>query len=92
MASLLFTISGSVVNALAFSGTNFLFSRFADHGEKERKRHDLALEKHQRARDDWNKDRVKRLDFINKKLRKKMRQGYMSVFRFFSSIRISKTW
>ena len=78
MASLLFTISGTGVNALAFSSTNFLFSRFTDHGEKERKRHDLAFEKHERARDEWNKDRMKRPDFINKRLRKKMRQGYMS--------------
>ena len=71
MASLLLTIGGAVVNALAFSGTNFLFSRFTDHGEKECKRHDLALEKLQRARDEWNKDRMKRLDFINKRLREK---------------------
>ena len=71
MASLLFTIGGAVVNALAFSGTNFVFSRLTDHGEEERKRHDLALEKLQRARDEWNKDRMKRLDFINKRLREK---------------------
>ena len=63
MASLLFP--------LAFSGTNFVFSRFMDHGEEERKRHDLVLEKLQRARDEWNKDRMKRLDFINKRLREK---------------------
>ena len=42
-----------------------------DHGEEERKRHDLALEKPQRARDKWNKDRMKRLDFMNKRLREK---------------------
>ena len=71
MASLLFTVGGAAVNALAFSGTNFLFSRLTDHGEEERKRHDLALEKLQRARDEWNKDRMKRLDFINKRLREK---------------------
>ena len=69
MASLLFTIGGAVVNALAFSGTNFVFSRLTDHGAEERKRHDLALEKLQRARDEWNEDRMKRLDFINKRLR-----------------------
>ena len=69
MATLLFTISGTVLNALAFSGTNFVFSRLMDHGEKERKKHDLALEKLQRARDEWNKDRTKQLDFINKRLR-----------------------
>ena len=62
----LFTVSGAVVNELAFSGTNFVFSRLTDHGEEGRKRHDLALERIQRARDEWNKDRMKRLDFINK--------------------------
>ena len=71
MASLLFTIGGAVVNALAFSGTNFVFSRLTDHGAEERKRHDLALEKLQRARDEWNEDRMKRLDFINKRPREK---------------------
>ena len=71
MASLLFTIVGAVVNALAFSGTNFVFSKLIDHGEEERKGHDLALEKLQRARDEWNKDRMKRLDFINKRIREK---------------------
>ena len=37
MASLLFTIGGAVVNALAFSGTNFVFSRLTNHGEEELK-------------------------------------------------------
>ena len=71
MASLLFTIGGAVVNALAFSGTNFVFSRLTDHGAKEHKKHDLDLEKLQRVRDKWNEDRMKRLDFINKRLREK---------------------
>ena len=70
MATLLFPISGAVVNALAFSGTNFVFSELTDHGEEERKKHNLALEKLQRARDKWNEDRLKRLDFINKRLQK----------------------
>ena len=56
MASLLFTVGGAVVNALAFSGTNFVFSRLTDHGAEERKRHDLALQKLQRARDKWKED------------------------------------
>ena len=71
MASLLFTISGAVVNALAFSGTNFVFSRLIDHGEEECKRLDLALERLQRARDEWDQNRLKRLDLINKRLREK---------------------
>ena len=60
-----------MVNALAFSGTNFVFCRLTDHGTEERKRHYLALEKLQMARDEWNKDQMKRLDFINKSLREK---------------------
>ena len=57
------------MNAFAFSGTNFIFSRLTDHGAEERKRHDLAEEKLQRARDKWNRDRMKRLDSINRGLR-----------------------
>ena len=71
MASLLFTIGGVVFNALPFSGTNFVFSRLRNHGEEECKRHKLAIERLQRARDEWNEDRMKRLDFINKRLREK---------------------
>ena len=71
MASVLFTICGAVVNALAFSGTNFVFSRLTDHGAGERKRHDLALKKLQSVRDEWNRDRMKHLDLINKRLRER---------------------
>ena len=60
-----------MVNALAFSGTNFVFSRLADHGAEERKRHDLAIEKLQRTRDEWDRDRMKRFDLINKRLRER---------------------
>ena len=73
MASLLFTIGGVVVNSLAFSGTNFVFSSLTDHGEEERKRHNLAPEKLQRARNEWNKDRTKQLDLINKRLLEQIR-------------------
>ena len=45
MPSLLFIVGGAVMNALAFSGTNFVFNRLTDHGVEERKRHDLALER-----------------------------------------------
>ena len=51
MALLLFMIGGAVVNALAFTSTNFIFSRLTDHGAKERKIHDLEEEKFQRARE-----------------------------------------
>ena len=60
-----------MVNALAFSGTNFVFSRFKGHGEEERRLHDLALEKLHRVRNKWNEDQMKWLDFMNKRLREK---------------------
>ena len=50
---------------------NARFSRLTDHGAEERKRYDLPEKKLQRARDERNKDRMKRLDFINKRLREK---------------------
>ena len=83
MASLLFIILsrilGARVNATAFSRTNFLFIRCTDHGEEEPKRHDLALENLQRAKDKWNEDRMKRLDFINKILLEQNKaRGYIN--------------
>ena len=73
--ALLFTIfSGifsSVFSETAFSSANLVLSMLTGHGEKERKRHDLALGKLQRARDKWNEDRMKRLQFIDKRLREK---------------------
>ena len=71
MASLLLTVGGAVVNALAFNGTSFVFSRLMDHGAEERKRHNLVTEELQKARNKWNEDRMKQLDFINKRLREK---------------------
>ena len=79
MASVLFTIGGAVVNALAFSGTNFVFSRLTDRGAKERKRHDLVLEKLQRAKDKWNEDRmIFSLILPTKDYMKKMRRKHIS--------------
>ena len=75
MASFLFTVGGAVVNALALSGTNFVFSRLTNHGGEESKRHDLALENLQRARDEWNKDQMKWFDFINKRLCEKKNEA-----------------
>ena len=71
MASLLAIGASAAVNVLAFSGTNYIFSKFSDHGEAERKRHDIALDDLQRDRDKWNQDRMEKLDFINKRLRDK---------------------
>ena len=52
MASVGFLIGGALINALAFSGSNFLFSSLSEESiDKERKRHDKAIENLQRAKD-----------------------------------------
>ena len=56
------------MNVLALSSTNFVFSRLMDYGDEERKRYDLVLEKFQRAKDESNRDRMKCLDFMNKRV------------------------
>ena len=50
MASIGFLIGGALINALAFSGSNFLFSSLSKESiDKERQRHDKAIEDLQRA-------------------------------------------
>ena len=60
MASLLFTLLssllGAAINATAFAGASLGFSMLRDDGGKERKKHDLAVEKLQKAKDEWNKN------------------------------------
>ena len=60
-------IGGAVVNALAFTGGNYLFSLLgrSDEAEKERKRHDLAIEALQRAESEYQHKRRLRLDYLN---------------------------
>ena len=67
-------LGGAAVNALAFSGSNYLFSMLRSSGvDKERKRHDKAVEQLQAAQAEWSKKRTERLDWINEELR---RQGH----------------
>ena len=49
---------------VALNGTNFFFSKIMDHGEKEREKHDLALEKIQSVRDELNNGSIKYLTLI----------------------------
>jgi len=64
-------IGGAIVNALAFTGVNYLFSFFgrSDEAEKERKRHDLAIEALQRAESEYQHRRRQRLDYLNQQVR-----------------------
>ena len=71
MASIGFLIGGALVNALAFTGSNYLFSSLSKESiDKERKRHDKAIEDLQRAQIEWAKKRQERLDYINSEIAK----------------------
>ena len=70
MGGVISIIGGAAVSAVAFSGTNYEFSKLSDHGADERKRHNRAIEKLQKDRDSWFKERQQRLDFINERLQK----------------------
>ena len=58
------------MNALDFTGSSYLFSRLSkDSIDAERKRHDLPIEKLQKAQIEWAHKRQQQINFINKKLR-----------------------
>ena len=62
------------MNALAFSGSNYLFTMLRSSGvDDERKRHDKAVDQLQAAQASSSRKRTERLDFINEELR---RQGH----------------
>ena len=69
MASIGFLIGGALVNALAFTDSNYLFSSISKESiDKERKRHDKAIEDLQRAQIEWAKKRQERFDYINNQI------------------------
>ena len=54
MASVAMLIGGASANALTFTGSSYLFHRLsADNIDAERKRHDVAIEKLQKAQIEW---------------------------------------
>ena len=66
MASAVMLIGGAIINGLAFSGTNYLFSKLGKTDDA--RRHYEALEKLQKAQDAYEKKRLATLDFINQRL------------------------
>ena len=69
MASIGFLVGGALINALAFSGSKFLFSSLSKESiDKERKRHNKATEDLQRAQIEWAKKIQERLDYINNQI------------------------
>ena len=54
MASVVMLIGGALVNALAFTGSGYLFHRLSKESmDAKRKRHNLAIEKLQAAQIEW---------------------------------------
>ena len=66
-------VAGAAVNALAFSGSNYYFSKLDKEDnedvKEERKRHNNAVEQMRAAHDAWSQKRYERLDWIKEKLR-----------------------
>ena len=71
MASVRFTIGGAVMNVLTFSGTDFFYSNLWIMVKKNTKHTSWRKKKPQRVRGEWNRDIIKRLDFIDKRLSEK---------------------
>ena len=70
MASVVMLIGGALANALAFTGSSYLFHRLsADNIDAERKRHDAAIEALQKAQIEWTHKHQQRIDFINNQFR-----------------------
>ena len=70
MASIAMLTRGALANALAFTGNSYLFSRLSkDSINKERQRHNAAIEQLQKAQMEWVQKRQGQIDFINKQLR-----------------------
>ena len=65
-------VGGAIVNGLAFTGSSYLFHALdKPNADKERKRHDLAIEQLNRDTELWNEERKRKLDFINQELMKR---------------------
>ena len=70
MASVVMLIGGALANALAFTGSSYLFHRLSkDSIDAERAGHDAAIEQLQKAEKEWVHRRQQQIDFINKQLR-----------------------
>ena len=70
MVSVVLLIGGALADALAFTGSSYLFHRLSkDSIDKERKRHGAAIEALQKAQIEWVHNRQQRIDYINNQLR-----------------------
>ena len=70
MASVAMLIGGALANALAFTGSSYLFHRLSkDSIDNKRACHDAVIEKLQAAQMEWKHKRQQRINFINNQFR-----------------------
>ena len=70
MASVVMLIGGALANASAFTGSSYLFHRLSKESiDAEGKRHDVVIEKLQKARIEWAHKQQQKINFINNQLR-----------------------
>ena len=68
MASIAIMIGGAILNATTFVGGSYLAKYMSgDDFGKERKRHDLALEKYERDYQTWQKSRQRVMDWYSQR-------------------------
>ena len=66
MSSVVMLIGGALANALAFTGSSYLFHRLSpDNIDAERMRQDAAIEALWKAQIEWAHNRQQRIDFNN---------------------------
>ena len=76
MMSVAMLIRDALVNTLAFTGSSYLFHRLSkDSIDKERKRHDAAIEQLQKAQIESAHQRQQRIKFIINQLRLERASG-----------------
>jgi predicted lipase len=72
MASVAMMVAGAVVNALAFTGGNALFSMMNNKdAAEEAKRHNAALEEYNKQMQDFNRKRAENQDWLSTQLTRK---------------------
>jgi nitric oxide reductase large subunit len=72
MASIAMMVVGAVVNAIAFTGGNALFSMIDKSGaQQESKRHNAAIEKLNKEQTDYNIKRAKNQDWLSAQISRK---------------------
>ena len=64
-------LDGALANDFAFTGSGYLFQHLSKHSvDEERRRHDKATERLEKAQMPWQRKRQDRIDYINEQLLK----------------------